>query len=719
MIELENLNNQPIDEILDEARKQIMYLGSEWTNLQESDPGITLVELFVWLKWVQHEYLNRVSMGIKEKFLRLLDIEKYRNSGSFTLIQVSEIEDNLAIPQGTPFKAGNIVFHNLDRQELIKSRILSVLFENPDIVLEEEYYKFDGNRTFYLFGSSFKEIDKDKKRSFSIKFDNEVPSGIPFNLYFSVYLSKELKRNSVAYGDKFDEMAEISWEYYGVEKGILDWHQIEVINDETHRFLFSGIVKLKINGEMESSDGVYVIRATLVSEEYDFYPKIDNIMANVFTVQQKLTKCENLIFKKKDIRGDFVIAAKTHMSIYGNHFVYIKESDGWVPTKGFTFERDVQGGYMYLTVNSISEILNNYSDDDEVLMIVSYDKDIEKMMILGDGTGTSGQIIELREQNVLYEGIGIMVGREKEGRMVYSVWQRVDDFFSSDKYDEHYVFDEKSGNILFGDHCNGVAPRIGKGNIRLCKLEFCAGSNSNIREGMISAASSENEQIKNSRITQIIPASGGKENEPMEHAQARAADLFSSSGRAVTIQDYENIVRNTPGLIFKNVRILPNFGDKKDVESGNCVTVAVRWNNKVGLNLPDSYKRNIMRQIDKYRLINTKVNVVSPAYVGIMINGQIVVNSFYKQNENLIEKQIKRFISALNRKFGQTLHYGDLFGMIDRLDYVSYLEKLKIIPIGDYVQKTVSEDIIIPPNGVYYIERINLSYIRNSEIYRD
>ena len=58
MIDIPNLDDTSLEEILDEAKKQIVYYSQEWTNFQESDPGITIVELFAWLKSVQHEYLN-------------------------------------------------------------------------------------------------------------------------------------------------------------------------------------------------------------------------------------------------------------------------------------------------------------------------------------------------------------------------------------------------------------------------------------------------------------------------------------------------------------------------------------------------------------------------------------------------------------------------------------------------------------------------------------
>ena len=51
MISLEKLNDQSVEEILDDARDEIVYLSDKWTDFQEADPGITLIELFSWLTY--------------------------------------------------------------------------------------------------------------------------------------------------------------------------------------------------------------------------------------------------------------------------------------------------------------------------------------------------------------------------------------------------------------------------------------------------------------------------------------------------------------------------------------------------------------------------------------------------------------------------------------------------------------------------------------------
>lgn len=201
---------------------------------------------------------------------------------------------------------------------------------------------------------------------------------------------------------------------------------------------------------MKAYDGLYVIRVRLLDEEYDFYPRIKGVKFNIFEITQSDLKCENFILRKRDILDGINIIVQSHVSIYGKHLVYVKKSGGWVEIEKFHFERDVDAGRIHITVNNLPELIKDYKKDDEVMMIISYDKTMEDKMILGSGTGTSLQSIDFNEKNVLYNSLHLMISEKKNGEDVYSIWRRVDDFYSSGKYDKHFVFDEKAEKIFLG-----------------------------------------------------------------------------------------------------------------------------------------------------------------------------------------------------------------------------------------------------------------------------
>lgn len=719
LIELENLNDRPLTDILDEYKKQIMYINPDWTDFQEADPGITLIELFAWLKSVQHEYLNRKFPGVKRKFLKLLDISMEKNRGSETFLRVSGISKNIIIPSKSPWKVGDMIFENIHHQTLINSNILSVCFENPENKSEEEYYKFDGTRKYFVFGKDISRKNyKDIERSFTINFDSPLPEKSDINIYFSIYLSKGLKRNPIINPNEFDSMAKVKWEYYGIKNGKKGWHKVKVISDNTYNFLFSGVIKLNFEGEQIPLGGEYKIKATLLYDEYDYPPRIDNILTNVFPAVQTETKCENTIIKKSDVLSNRTFKIYNSMAVYGRSHVYYKKHGGWVKTDLPTFKSDMKNGYLIVDVNDIWGEVEDFKSNEEIFMVVSFDNKIKDKLCLGSGTGMSHQMLEFDAKNILDDEFEIMISEFIEGEEVFYKWKSVEDLYSSGKYDRHYVVNKENNNIFFGDHIHGVAPRKGDKNIVICSLKYTYGDKSNINGNMISSTMLKNKILQKARVEQITRAVGGQDSETLEHAEARAANLFSKPGRAVTVEDYKEIVSKTPGLMFTNVRILPGYMPGEDTSKQNSITVAVRWNRKIGLTLPKSFESNIMRQIDKYRLINTKVKVVSPEYIGLIITGEIVVDSFYRESDGFIEKEIAYFIENINSELGQTLHFGDLFGMIDKLKYVYCLDKLRITPIGNNVQKNVSEDIIITPNGVYYIEKIDFNYKRSTEIYR-
>ena len=69
------LDTRTHEELVRNLRLRIQRYTHEWTDFNESDPGITLVELFAWLTDTILYELNRVPERNYLKFLKLLDLE--------------------------------------------------------------------------------------------------------------------------------------------------------------------------------------------------------------------------------------------------------------------------------------------------------------------------------------------------------------------------------------------------------------------------------------------------------------------------------------------------------------------------------------------------------------------------------------------------------------------------------------------------------------------
>src|SRR3954464_10524238 len=69
------LDDRRFEELVAEARRRIPVYTPEWTDHNESDPGITLMQLFAWLEEMILWRMNRVPRKNFLKFLELVGLE--------------------------------------------------------------------------------------------------------------------------------------------------------------------------------------------------------------------------------------------------------------------------------------------------------------------------------------------------------------------------------------------------------------------------------------------------------------------------------------------------------------------------------------------------------------------------------------------------------------------------------------------------------------------
>ena len=74
-LEAPKLDTRTFEDLFREARLRIPRYAPEWTDFNESDPGITLVQLFAWLTEMMLVQMNRVPERNYIKFLQLLNME--------------------------------------------------------------------------------------------------------------------------------------------------------------------------------------------------------------------------------------------------------------------------------------------------------------------------------------------------------------------------------------------------------------------------------------------------------------------------------------------------------------------------------------------------------------------------------------------------------------------------------------------------------------------
>src|SRR5262249_28690813 len=112
-LQIPQLDDRNFDQLLAEARARIPVHTPEWTNLNDSDPGITLVQLFAFMTDNLLYRSNRIPEANRLKFLKLLNIPLLPATPGVGLVSFrNERGPMQALPldAGVELRAGQVPF---------------------------------------------------------------------------------------------------------------------------------------------------------------------------------------------------------------------------------------------------------------------------------------------------------------------------------------------------------------------------------------------------------------------------------------------------------------------------------------------------------------------------------------------------------------------------------------------------------------------------------
>ena len=118
-------------------------------------------------------------------------------------------------------------------------------------------------------------------------------------------------------------------------------------------------------------------------------------------------------------------------------------------------------------------------------------------------------------------------------------WDQTPDFYGSGPRDRHYVLDNLTGEVRFGDGQNGLIPPAGNGNIRMSAYRTGGGTIGNKPAGAITQLKTTVPYVR--KVVNHLPATGGSEAETTDSLRKRAPRALRHGDRAVTVKDYEDL----------------------------------------------------------------------------------------------------------------------------------------------------------------------------------
>lgn len=319
MLNLPVLDDQRFEDIVTEAKNRIPQLCAEWTDFNEHDPGITLIELFAWYKQMQQYHLDQITADHLRMFLKLMGIvpEPVRETRANLLAAGKGIQEPFACGERL-YSAGGVVFELEESWNPGHVRLCAAYAgrnERPDDITGllnqwKVFYTLTREETLYL-GFSFSGAKTDLE--LWVEIDDRHPS----------------PRNRPAGPDDPPPRIFVIEAMDGARAV-----PVQVLRDETFALSFSGSLSLRLKEPLGVSDaGMGLpkfcwLRLRITDPGCEEDPAILGIAAGCGRLVQRQTRAES---------GDFTVSCGetasvelyTRLAASGERDLFVRDGRGW------------------------------------------------------------------------------------------------------------------------------------------------------------------------------------------------------------------------------------------------------------------------------------------------------------------------------------------------------------------------------------------------------
>jgi predicted phage baseplate assembly protein len=295
-----DLDDRRWADIVDEARTLIPRYTPEWDNHNQSDPGITLVELFAWLAEMLLYRLNQVPERLHIKFLELLGVrlrpaEPARAELTFALVDPPP-RPVVTVPKGTQVAAAGTdgqppaVFET-DRTLLaLGGRLAVVLGFDGFSYTQETRANAAGDHGWYPFG-------RQPRPGGALLLGLDTPGAFPelaLDLAITVSADSPSVQGVTCDPGSADlpAQAELRWEHWNGS----GWAGLSLDRDDTRTFGRSGHVVVRVPGPAmvrlaldDVAQPYYWLRARVERAGWERPPRLDEVALNTVPTTQAET----------------------------------------------------------------------------------------------------------------------------------------------------------------------------------------------------------------------------------------------------------------------------------------------------------------------------------------------------------------------------------------------------------------------------------------------
>ena len=712
------LDNRTFQELFEQARNRIPLYLPEWTDWNESDPGITLLQLHAWLTETVLFRLNQLPELNYIKFLELLGVEQRAArpaSADLTFTLTADVsEPELIIPAGVRVQVADRnleqpVFFETDRSLVAIAATLSLLIQAPTAgrPLEVTHANEADGQTILPFcgEQDAAGLCSDGKEAtvgaaLLLGFSSNLPMsreeiGLKFNMADN---ANELLAdpNETTCGDNGSttrpKLALEWWDGTG-------WSALDVIADESRSLTQSGHIYVRIPGQIPRVAAQAVggpVHATPLLEEVAGVTAAyasslrsgTSAHAAVTTVDELATLTAEELFGFLDSRDPDVIPPDELATLQATASTILADAvriAGREDPLYYWLSVRLQSGE-YVDPPRIERILTNTVQATAALTVANE--------VIGTSNGRPNLTLSFEHAPVLSQPVAIVeVPEGGESR----IWEQVEDFSASKPDSHHYVLNRSTGQVTFGDGRRGRIPPALTDPIVARKYRHGGGAVGNVAPGTISTLVGAVPGVK--KVTNFLAAVGGSDEELLEDTKLRVPkEVLKARNRAVTLEDFEVLAKQTPGAQVAraeatvtttvNTALVNTDGEEPHIP--DCCDRGIRV-----MVIPQSRDpkpqpseatlRLVCAYLDERRLITTPLVVAGPAYREFDISIEVAVRGDHDLRivKNSLSTLLRGYYHPLTGgrygsgiSLGTPVIYSEIVGQVMGIDGITRIATL-------------------------------------------
>ena len=683
------LDDRSFEDLFAELRNRIPVYNPAWTDHLDSDPGITLLQLFAYLGEGLQFRFNQVPEATQIAFLKLLGIPLYPARPAQALVRFeSKLANGVSLYAGDQVKAGKTLYTlsqdatvwPLDCVAAARLALLSEADQANDAKVAAYLSKLESEQRVAV-QASIDALALETNQHIAPYEVNTLSSdgtGEPLDyaatvdgcVWIAVLLSPDapfaladiadpdlgLKRvdgrslslslgfSPAAWFPTIDEAPvcaagdgpSLVWQASrGTLKkdGSVDYSPVRVAGDTTAGFTQEGVVRLELPADLEPL-GLPLAPPGLEGTG-DFPPELDD------------QQTERLWF-----------------------WLRVWRSDG---------SRVGQVKLLSLNTTAVEQAV------------------VAAPELLGTGTGQPGQVYQLAYAPVLV-GERHPVRLQVEEAGVWTNWSRVDDLDASGPEDRHFTVDAESATVSFGQRY----PQLGE-RIRVLGYRWGGGTAGNLPAGAMAKLGDTlpgptppapllRPGQADLKLANPLAAYGGVDAESLDAALARIPSELRRNHRAVARNDFDELALQTPAVELGRSECMPLFHAPSRSRKPGCVSVVVwpaRDAQHPNAPLPDAWElTQVCSWLDRWRVVTTELYVIPPTYRRIALAVSVKVREGYGLDavRDWVDILLRQYLAPMppygpdgqGWPLGRRVMARELEGVAMQVEGVEYIEALRL-----------------------------------------